>query len=69
MKLSREVWSTMAEKAFSPHEVRLTLLNTNPIFQCVNDISISVATVLMTTTSVSVKIGKSNTIYHIFIFK
>ena len=69
MKLSREVWSTMAEKALSPHEVRLTLLNTNPIFQCVNDTSISVATVLMTTTSVSVKIGKSNTIYHIFIFK
>ena len=27
-------WPTKAKEAPSPHEVRLTLLDTNPIFQC-----------------------------------
>ena len=29
-----ERWPTKAKEASSPHEVRLTLLDTNPVFQC-----------------------------------
>ena len=30
---SLEGWPTKAKEATSPHEVRLTLLDTNPVFQ------------------------------------
>ena len=30
----QEGWQTKAEEAPSPHEVRLTSLDTNPLFQC-----------------------------------
>ena len=33
MTPSPEGWPTKAKEAPSPHEVRLTLLNTNPVFQ------------------------------------
>ena len=29
-----EGWPTKAKEAPGPHEVRLTLLDTNPVFQC-----------------------------------
>ena len=29
-------WPTKTKGAPSPHEVRLTLLDTNPVFQCFN---------------------------------
>ena len=32
---SLEGWPTKAKKAPSPHEVRLTWLDTNPVFQCI----------------------------------
>ena len=31
---SLEGWPAKAKEAPSPHEVRLALLNTNPVFQC-----------------------------------
>ena len=31
---SVEGWSNKAKEAPSPHEVRLTLLETNPVFHC-----------------------------------
>ena len=31
---SLEGWPTKAEEVYSPHEVRLTPLDTNPVFQC-----------------------------------
>ena len=31
---SLERWPTKAKEAPSPHEVRLPLLDTNPVFQC-----------------------------------
>ena len=31
---SLEVWPTKAKEAVSPHEVRLTPLDTNPVFLC-----------------------------------
>ena len=34
MIASLEVWPTKAKEALSPHEVRLTLLDTNLVFQC-----------------------------------
>ena len=34
---SLEGWPTKAKEAPSPHEVRLTSLDTNPVFQCVGD--------------------------------
>ena len=34
MTLSQERQPTKAEEACLPHEVRLTLLDTNPVFQC-----------------------------------
>ena len=34
MALSLEGWPTKAKEAVSPHEVRLTPLDTNPVFQC-----------------------------------
>ena len=34
MTLSLEGFSTKAKEAPSPHEVRLALLDTNPVFQC-----------------------------------
>ena len=33
---SLEGWPSKAKEAPSPHEVRLTLLNTNPIFLCLS---------------------------------
>ena len=30
--------STKAKEVTSPHEVRLTLLNTNPVFQCLGSL-------------------------------
>ena len=32
--MALEGWPTKGKEAFSPHEVRLTLLDTNPVFQC-----------------------------------
>ena len=37
MTPSREGWPTKAEEAPSSHEVRLTLLDTNPESQCLED--------------------------------
>ena len=37
MTPSLEGWPTKAEEATSPHEVRLALLDTNPVFQCVGE--------------------------------
>ena len=34
---SLEGWPTKAKEAPSPHEVRLILLNTNPVFQCLRE--------------------------------
>ena len=34
---SREVWPTKSKEATSPHEVRLTPLDTNPAFQCLGE--------------------------------
>ena len=34
MTPSLEGWPTTAKEAPSPHEVRLALLDTNPVFQC-----------------------------------
>ena len=34
MIAQQEVWPTKAKEASSPHEVRLTWLDTNPVFQC-----------------------------------
>ena len=34
---SLEGWSTMAKEAPCPHEERLTLLDTNPVFQCLGE--------------------------------
>ena len=34
MTPSLEKWPTKAKEATSPHEVRLTPLDTNPLFQC-----------------------------------
>ena len=39
---SLEAWPTKAKEAPSPHEVRLTSLDTNPVFQCLRDIQDSV---------------------------
>ena len=30
-------WKTKAKEALSPHELRLTPLDTNPVFQCLED--------------------------------
>ena len=30
-------WPTKAKEALSPHEVRLTPLDTNPVFQCLGE--------------------------------
>ena len=38
MTPSLEGWPTKAKEAPSPHEVRQTPLDTNPVFQCVGDI-------------------------------
>ena len=38
MKPSLEGWPTGAKEAPSPHEVRLTLLDINPVFQCHGDV-------------------------------
>ena len=35
MTPSLEGWPTKAKEAPSPHEVRLSLVDTNPVFQCV----------------------------------
>ena len=48
MTPSLEGWPTKAKEAPSPHEVRLALLDTNPIFQCL------LFTALSQTTSSSV---------------
>ena len=32
--MALEGWPTKGKEAFSPHDVRLTLLDTNPVFQC-----------------------------------
>ena len=37
MTPSLEGWPTKAKEAPSPHEVRLTSLDTYPVFQCVRD--------------------------------
>ena len=37
MTPSLEGWSTKAKEAPSPHEVRLALLDTNPVFQSLGD--------------------------------
>ena len=37
VKPSLEGWPTKAKEVPSPHEVRLTPLNTNPVFQCLGD--------------------------------
>ena len=37
MTSSLEVWPTKVKEAPSPHEVRLTPLATNPVFQCLGD--------------------------------
>ena len=34
---SLEGWPTKAKEALSPHEVRLTPLDTNPVFQCLEE--------------------------------
>ena len=34
---SLEVWPTKAKEAPSPHEVRLTPPDTNPVFQCLRE--------------------------------
>ena len=34
---SLEGWPTKAKEAPSPHKVRLTLLDTNPVFQCLEE--------------------------------
>ena len=39
MTPSLEGWPTKAKEAPSPHEVRLTLLDTNPVFLCLRDFS------------------------------
>ena len=36
---SVEGWPTKAKEAPSPHEVRLTSLDTNPVSQCLGDVS------------------------------
>ena len=38
MTLSLERWLIRAKEALSPYEVRLTSLETNPVFQCLGDI-------------------------------
>ena len=37
MTTTLEGWPTKAKEARSPHEVRLALLGTNPVFQCLRD--------------------------------
>ena len=37
MIASLEGWPTKAKEAPSPHEVRLTPLDTNPVFQCLRE--------------------------------
>ena len=41
---SLEGWSTKAKEAPSSHEVRLTPLDTNPVFQCMNKVRKAKAT-------------------------
>ena len=38
MTPSLEGWPTKAKEAPFPHEVRLALLDTNPVFQCLGEI-------------------------------
>ena len=38
MTPSLEGWSTKAEEAPSPHEVRLAPVDTNPVFQSLNEL-------------------------------
>ena len=40
---SLEGWSTKAKEAPSPHEVRLSPLDTNPVFQCLGEMSIDIS--------------------------
>ena len=40
---SLERWPTKAKEAPSPHEVRLTPLDTNPVFQCLGEAQFSFA--------------------------
>ena len=37
MTPSQDGWPTKTKEAPSPHEVRLYLLDTNPVFQCLRD--------------------------------
>ena len=41
MTPSLEGWPTKAKEAPSPHEIRLAPLDTNPVFQCLGEISMS----------------------------
>ena len=38
MILSLDGWQTKAKKTPSPHEIRLTPLDTNPVFQCLEEV-------------------------------
>ena len=42
MTPSLEGWTTKAKGASSPHEVRLALVDTNPVFQCLGDRAYSI---------------------------
>ena len=35
---SLDGWQTKAKETPSPHEIRLTLLDTNPVFQCLGEV-------------------------------
>ena len=39
MTPSLEGWPTKAKEPPSPHEVKLALLNSNPVFQCLGDVT------------------------------
>ena len=39
---SLEGWPTKAKEAPSPHEVKLILLDTNPVFQCLGEVKIKI---------------------------
>ena len=41
-----EEWLTKAKEAPSPHEVRLNLLDTNPVFQCLGEKFRNIARIL-----------------------
>ena len=47
MTPSLEGWPTKAKEAPSPHEVRLAPLDTNPVFQCLDNQLLNINTMII----------------------